>query len=402
MRHVDPRQTIGSADNAAGGAAAPADGPRLRIVHFIRAPVGGLFRHVRDLAAAQAGAGHQVGIVADAATGGAAAEAAFAALEPSLALGLHRFAMARDIALSDVWLVGRLTGQVRALNPDVLHGHGAKGGVYARSVGTLLRATGRPVARVYTPHGGSLHFDAASAKGRIYFTAERALARLTDAFVFVCQYERDTFTAKVGRPRAPATVALNGLRPDEFEPVALAADARDFLFIGELRGLKGPDVFVAALAAIARANGRAPSAVIVGDGPDRAQIETMASAMNLSDAITFREAMPARDAFALARAVVVPSRAESLPYVVLEAAGAERPLVATRVGGLAEIFGDAAGRLVPAGDSAKLAEAMGAMLADPARAAADARALNARIRRTFSVSTMAHAVESAYRAAVAH
>ena len=273
MRHVDPRQTFGGADNAAGGAAAPADGPRLRIVHFIRAPVGGLFRHVRDLAAAQAGAGHQVGIVADAATGGAAAEAAFAALEPSLALGIHRFAMARDIALSDVALVGRLTGRVRALRPDVLHGHGAKGGVYARSVGTLLRATGRPVARVYTPHGGSLHFDAASAKGRIYFTAERALARLTDAFVFVCQYERDTFTAKVGRPRAPATVALNGLRPDEFEPVALAADARDFLFIGELRALKGPDVFVAALAAIARANGRVTErgdrGRRAGPGPDR-------------------------------------------------------------------------------------------------------------------------------------
>src|ERR671928_61140 len=69
------------------------------------------------------------------------------------------------------------------------HVHGAKGGAYARIIGTLLRASGSRVARIYSPHGGSLHYDARSLAGRVYFTAERALARMTDAFIFVSAFE---------------------------------------------------------------------------------------------------------------------------------------------------------------------------------------------------------------------
>ncbi len=62
----------------------------LKILHVMRSPVGGLFRHVVDLVRGQAARGHRVGIVADATTGGARAEAEFAALAPDLVLGLTR------------------------------------------------------------------------------------------------------------------------------------------------------------------------------------------------------------------------------------------------------------------------------------------------------------------------
>ena len=62
----------------------------LRILHVLRSPVGGLFRHVVDLSRAQTARGHEVGIVADRSTGGARAEAALAALAPDLALVLTR------------------------------------------------------------------------------------------------------------------------------------------------------------------------------------------------------------------------------------------------------------------------------------------------------------------------
>ena len=385
-------------DAAATGASA-GHGPKsapMRIVHCIRAPVGGVFRHVCDLAEAQSKAGHVVGLICDSTTGGAFEQAMLGRAEPFLALGIHRHAMRRDIAPSDISLIWRLTGAIRGLNPDVLHAHGSKGGAYARTVGTLLRATGKSVARIYTPHGGSLHFDARSTRGRIYFTAERALATMTDAFVFVSQYEADTFAEKVGKPRKPSAVVLNGLRPEEFEPVATVPDARDFLFVGELRDLKGPDVLLNALVRMREATGRTPTAFIVGDGPDKARYRVMADDLTLSGAVGFLEPMPARTAFRLANTMVVPSRKESLPYIVLEAAAAAIPLIATRVGGIPEIFGAEAENLVPPGDDAALAAAMTAVLADRDAAHARAVRLQADARKRFSIEAMAAGIENVY------
>lgn len=285
----------------------------MRIVHCIRAPVGGIFRHVCDLAALQNKAGHAVSLICDSTTGGVLEDATLDRARPDFALGIHRFAMPRDIAPADLSLVWRLTPAIRSLDPDILHAHGSKGGAYARVVGTFLRASGKRVARIYTPHGGSLHFDATSLRGRVYFSAERALGALTDGFVFVSRFEADTFAEKVGKPKKPSAIVYNGLRPDEFAPVAPADDARDFLFIGELRDLKGPDVFLNALAAIRARGGRPPSAVVVGDGPDRERVRALVVELGLAGSVALLSPMPARAAFRLARCLVVPSRKESLP-----------------------------------------------------------------------------------------
>ncbi len=307
--------------------------------------------------------------------------------------------MRRQLAPSDLAAAWRIAGKVRPLAPDVLHGHGAKGGAYGRTIGTLLRATGNRVARIYTPHGGSLHFDAKSAAGRVYFLAERGLGRMTDGFIFVSRYEADTYAAKVGRPRAPVSIIPNGLRPDEFEPVVPAPDAADFLFIGTLRDLKGPDVFLDALALLGKDAGRRPRAAIVGGGEEKPRYVAQARALGLGDAVTFHDPLPAREAFALARAVVVPSRAESMPYVVLEAIAAGMPLIATRVGGIPEIFAAESGRLVAPGEAGELANAMAAMRDAPDAAQAAAARLKGQIRTTFTVAAMATAIEAAYAAA---
>jgi glycosyltransferase involved in cell wall biosynthesis len=77
--------------------------------------------------------------------------------------------------------------------------------------------------------------------------------------------------------------------------------------------------------------------VVVGDGPDADPLKAMAAAMGLETAVTFAGARPVREAFPLGRCLVVPSRTESFPYVVLEAAGAGLSLIATAVGGVPEI-----------------------------------------------------------------
>jgi glycosyltransferase involved in cell wall biosynthesis len=368
----------------------------LNVLHVLRAPVGGLFRHVCDLARGQAARGHKVGVVADTA-GGERADAALAELAKVLALGLTRVPMSRDIGSGDIAAVRHVGQRAAAQGIHVLHGHGAKGGAYAR----LARRPPQSI-RVYTPHGGSLHYRWGTPVGLIYLTAENILRRRTDLFLFESFYGSDTFAAKIGDPGAAALVRVvhNGVADAEFLPVKTAPDATDLVFVGELRKLKGVDVLIEAMARLAR-DGRNLTATIVGDGADRGAFEAAAAKHNLARAVHFVGAKPARAAFALGRTLVVPSRAESLPYIVLEAAAAGLPIIATNVGGIPEIFGPDANELVPPGDPAALADAIADAIQDRGGRHSASLRLKSRLRASFSVDVMTDAVIEAYRDALA-
>ena len=107
------------------------------------------------------------------------------------------------------------------------------------------------------------------------------------------------------------------------------------------------------------------TAVIVGTGPDEAEFKRLAQKLGIEDKVSFAGSVPARTAFARGRCVVVPSRAESFPYVVLEAAAAQMPLIATEVGGIPEIVEGTDTPLIRPGDIAALAQQMRAFLAHP-------------------------------------
>jgi glycosyltransferase involved in cell wall biosynthesis len=398
-KHTDFATTLPASAALGRHAAARAQG-RLRIVHCFRSPVGGLFRHVRDLVEAQRAAGHDVGIVCDSSTGGAYEDKLFAEIEPSLSLGLHRFPMQREVSLRDAAATWRAFREIRALRPNVLHAHGAKGGAYARMIGTMLRLSGRRVARFYTPHGGSMHFEPKSKEGRVYFAMERILGRMTDGFIFVSQYEADAYASKVGKPRAAVTIALNGLRAEEFEPVETKSDARDFLHIGMMRAMKGQEDFIRALAIVRDRTGYTPTAWLVGDGDEQPWFRQLAKVLGLGNAVSFRAAMPAREAFRMARTVVAPSRNESMPYLILEALAAGKPTLTTRVGGIPEIFGEHADLLLPPQNPEALADALIRALNEPEVMAANAARLRQSIRTRFSIETMAATVAGAYRQVV--
>jgi glycosyltransferase involved in cell wall biosynthesis len=277
-----------------------------------------------------------------------------------------------------------------------VHGHGSKGGVYGRLIGTWLNRK-RPVGRIYSPHGGSLHYAETSLEGRIYFMVERLFERMTDALVHVSAYEAETYRRKVGVPRCEAIVIRNGLRPDEYVPVAPNADARDLLYLGMLRSLKGIDVFLEALARLKAEHGRVATAHVIGQTDDLAAYEAMARRLGVADDVAFHLPKPTREAFVMARALVVPSRAESMPYVVLEAIAGGLPLVATRVGGIPEILGPRADELVTPGDAGALAAAIASRLADPASAAADAQARREWLMPRFNIDVMQEQVGKLYR-----
>ncbi len=362
------------------------------ILHVIRAPRGGVLRHVDDLARAQAAMGHRVGLLCDGDTGNARDSARLDALQHDLPLGVTRISMGRAVGLSDLAAAIAVARAVGTIRPGVVHGHGAKGGAFGRVAAAIARRGGARSKGFYTPHGGSLHHDPASLAGRAYFTAERALERLTSGIVFVSGFEQAAYTAKIGAPRCPVRLVHNGLTSGEFEPVTLAGDASDILFLGEMRHLKGVDVLIEALAALNTR--RIVTATLVGAGPDREAFRALIERRGLGGRVRLADPMPAREAFRLGRVMAVPSRAESLPYVVLEAVAAARPLVATRVGGIPEIV--PAHSLVAPGDSGALAMAISAALDDPAAGEARATELANGLRKRFSVETMARDITDFY------
>ena len=372
---------------------------KLRIVHAFRSPVGGIFRHVRDLVEIQNARGFDVGILCDSSTGGEFENKLFDELLPCLSLGLHRIPMRRAISPGDLITLYKTYGKIKKLKPNILHSHGSKGGAYARIIGRALRMSGHNNALLYCPHGGSIHYDASTMKGKLFFCLERFLERMTDRLIFVSAYEQQGYLEKVGQPRCAQSLVYNGLREHEFDPVMQNQDAVDFLYIGMMRDLKGPDLFLDAFASLAKKSTKILRAHMVGDGPDKQKYVKQAARLEVANLVTFHGAMPARAAFGMARNIIVPSRAESMPYIVLEAIAAQMPIIASQVGGIPEIFGDELGVMVAPDDVRALTLAMGNILASPNQKELAIMRANA-LKQRFSVPVMADSVESAYLASL--
>lgn len=362
----------------------------MRILQVLRAPVGGLFRHVGDLGTGLAARGHQVGLVVDSLASDAATEKTLARLAPSFELGIERVPMPRIAGFADLWAPGKLADAIRSTGAQIVHGHGAKGGFHAR-----LAAGRTGIPAVYTPHGGVLHYPARSVAGRIFHTLERRLTEETDRIIFESEFARKAFAEQITDPGDRGTIIHNGLPEAEFE-VLPVGNRYDFVFVGELRELKGVDLLLEALA-VCRRSHPGTSLLIAGDGPDRQQYVDQCRALDLEDAVTFAGVQPAREMFAQGRCVTVPSRKESLPYVVIEATAAGRPVISTRIGGIAEIYGPTANTLIPAGSATALAAEMTRFLTDPNALIEEARVRRDFIASAFSLDTMISGIEAVYR-----
>ena len=349
---------------------------------------------MHDLAKGQAELGLDVGIVCDASSGGKDAERALGRLADICTLGVKRTPMPRQLGPGDFSAYLSVRKLALKLGANVLHGHGAKGGAYARLAARSLKRKGKRLGAFYTPHGGSLHYSPDTFMGRLYMRLERRLAPMTDGIIFESNFAVRRYAQTIGQPPCPVCIVPNGLYPHEFYEAALDEDAADFVFIGELRLLKGVDILLAALAA--QRTVYPATALIVGSGPDEADFRKLVPKLGLEGKVTFAAPMPARTAFARGRCVVVPSRAESFPYVVLEAAAAQMPLIATDVGGIPEIVEGTNVPLVRPGDIAGLAGQMRNFLSNPKPFLGRAIALQKQVAQRLTVERMTRDVTAFY------
>lgn len=363
----------------------------LRILHAVRAPVGGIFRHILDLAVGQAERGHEVGILADSLTGGERAEAALKEIAPKLKLGIYRLAIRREPHPIDSVTALHFLRLARSLKPDVLHGHGAKAGAFVR-----LKGKSKKSIRVYTPHGGSLHYPPGTLKGGAYARMERTLMNRTDLFLFESAFARDTYLRVVGKPGGLVRCVFNGVTASEFDPVSVAEDATDIVYVGEFREIKGADLLIQAVARL-RADGKPVTLTLAGDGEETEALKALVSRLNIGDAVRFIGHVRARFGFSKGKLLVVPSRGDSMPYVVIEAAAAGIPMVAASVGGIPEILGPHTSGLFVANSIGAMADAIEMALADMDATRERARNLRERIFVHFSQKAMVDGVISGYR-----
>ncbi|MEU6893675.1 glycosyltransferase family 4 protein [Streptomyces sp. NPDC046557] len=257
---------------------------------------------------------------------------------------------------------------------DLVHAHGVRAGMRAA---LALRGDrrGRRVPLVVTWHGGAP--EPAGPLGRVSRLLERHVARAASVVLGASSDQVDLARSRGARDARLAAVAVPGAAgPEPVEPEKIRAELgaveRPLLIaVGSLVARRGYGLLLEA-AREWRALDPVPLLVIAGEGPLRAELSRRIGA----EALPVRLLGRRRDAdrlLAAADVAVLPSRWEGRSLLAQEALRAGVALVATRVGGVPELVGEAA-VLVPYGDAGALADAVTALLADPGRRAGLAEA----------------------------
>jgi glycosyltransferase involved in cell wall biosynthesis len=327
-------------------------GPRRRVALVLASSTGGVGRHVGSLADGLIRLGVEVTVCGPADTdrqfGFTAAGARFVAVE------IPPSPQPRDAAA-----VHALRRALRAAPPDLVHAHGLRAGLVA----ALARPTGCPL--VVTWHNQVL---AQGMRGRVYRQLEGYVARAADVTLgasadlvsrAAALGARDARLGAVAAPDlAPATRTPGEMR----EELGVAPDRPLVLSVGRLHPQKGYDVLVAA-AARWRARQPAPAVVIAGSGPAYMSLAGQISHQR-APVILAGHRTDVPDLLAAADIAVVTSVWEARQLFAQEAMRAGTPLVATSVGGLPELVGDAA-LLVAPGDVDALDAGVRLLLDDP-------------------------------------
>lgn len=226
---------------------------------------------------------------------------------------------------------------------------------------------------------------------------EWLLKSLADHHLCNAEALRGQLTRTYGLPPERVTTIHNGVNTDYYAPPTEAPSGPPvILHLARMDSVKDHPTLIAAFERLAASQAE-PELWLVGDGPERDKVARRIGQSPFSQRIRLMPgAADVRPLYARAALLVLSSRHEGLPNVVLEAMASGLPVVATDVGGLAEIVKDGlTGRLVPAGDPERLALALAEVLGRPERRAAMGAAARRRAVAGFSMEAMVKAHEAA-------
>jgi glycosyltransferase involved in cell wall biosynthesis len=268
--------------------------------------------------------------------------------------------MRREPHWTDLSALLGLLGYLGRHGPvDVIHAHSSKAGAIARLAGLLGTA-----GIVYSPHAFVTMTESGIPAHRLlaYGWIERALGLLTNRIVCTATAEFQHARERLGLDESRLVVLHNGIDPTTFRSESdlrrecgLAADTPMIGFVGRLEPQKGADIAIRALPSILAASPKTVLAII-GEGRDRAWLESLAASCQVTNAILWLGARPAREYFHNFDVLVCPSRFDGGAYTVIEGLYCGLPVICTPVGSATEVIvhGDN-GFIVPPEDPAALA-----------------------------------------------
>lgn len=233
---------------------------------------------------------------------------------------------------------------------------------------TLLASAMTGIPFSFTMHGPSEFFETA----RWRLDEKVAKASFTVAISHFCRSQLMYLTDRQHWPRIH--IVHCGIDTESFHPDRRSPGSTPRLaFVGRLDPVKGADLLLDALASL-RADHPSLTATFIGDGPHAAHVRSHARKLGLSDIVTFLGTQPEEIVADLLRhsdLLVLPSFAEGLPVVLMEAMATGLPVISSRIAGIPELVDDGrTGILIPAGDTTALAAAIDRLLRDaPLRAA---------------------------------
>jgi len=297
----------------------------------------------------------------------------------------------------------RLGKFIKTQDIQIVHTHGGIAGLWGRLAAWMAGA-----ASVHTLHGIHFLYYENALTRKLYIQLERFLGQFTDRVICVAESDRQKCLEHKLYPADKCTVIKNGIllrdqADASFDPAAfrkslgIENSARIIGHVARLHHQKGQRYLLEAFEQVLK---RYPDTVllIVGDGPLRNELETLASDLRLADHVRFlgfRQDVP--NILSVIDLFVLSSLWEGLPIVLLEAMAMGKPVVSTDVDGIRELIVQRQeGLLAPPKNPARLAEAMSALLMDHGLADDLGRRAHNKIYTHYGVEQMVKAIETVY------
>jgi len=369
----------------------------IKVLQILGDPTGGIRKHVHEIIQSSS----QYNCEAHYIHGGTLDAVGKGDIKKFNFNGVHRVQLRilKKPHLSDLFNIVAIARYCRLHEIDIIHGHGAKGGIYCRLVGLLVG-----VPSIYTPHGGSVHASFGMIEGFVYRAIERMLKSITRLYLFESNYTFQSFVRFAGNLQQDRyQINYNGIDVESFSSFSHWLHGKDevvnILVVGVLREIKGQAVAIHGLAKLQERGGRRYHLHFCGEGQDTNKLKTLVSRLNLESDVTFHgEVVDVSRWYEMCNIVVIPSLFESFGYVALEAALMRRPVIASDCGGLSEIvINGETGHLFAAGDIDLLSDKIIRVLQDVVETDKLVSAGAKRVKDYFNSNIMLKNIHWAYQ-----